>query len=298
MTVPYRIEIGKNLSTTKQAEVQNTIDATFNEIDRVYNKWNKNSELSKLNRLPANQPESISNELAHFLRRCDYFVKLSKGKFDPTIEALQQVWKDHLEKGTLPSENEIKIAQATVGWDTITLKNNVFTKKHSATALDLGGIAKGYTVDLMVERLQKMGYNSVFVEWGGEIRASGKHPQGRSWAVYISNLEDLNPEHALAYVPLTNQAIATSGDYLQNWIVDGTTYFHVFDPQTGKPLALTDTSIASASCLANDCMTADALATMLVMCKTLDEAKALATELQTEIPGTVFWLMSRKKNDK
>lgn len=295
MTVPYRIEIGKKLEPAKYSEVQSTIDATFDEIDRIYNKWNPDSEISQLNRLGAYEERILSPELTSFLERCDYFVYLSDLRFDPTIEPLQKLWKGHLENHSIPTQAEIDAVQKVVGWDNILIKKNVFVKRHAATELDLGGIAKGYAVDLLTDRIQKLGYKNLYVEWGGEIRASGRHPQGRSWAVYISNLEDLNPEHALAYVPLSNQAIATSGDYLQNWTIDGKTYFHVIDPKLGRPLLMTDASIASASCLADDCMTADALATMLLMCQDLEEAKALAERLQRETPHTVFWLMSRRE---
>lgn len=295
MTVPYRIEIGKKLEPAKYSEVQNTINETFDEIDRIYNKWNPNSEISQLNRLGAYEERILSPELTSFLERCDYFVYLSDLRFDPTIEPLQRLWKTHLEKHTIPTQEEIDAVQKVVGWDNILLKKNVFVKRHAATELDFGGIAKGYAVDLLIDRIQKLGFKNLYVEWGGEIRASGNHPQGRSWAVYISNLEDLNPEHALAYVPLNNQAIATSGDYLQNWTVGDKTYFHVIDPKLGRPLLMTDRSIASASCLADDCMTADAFATMLLMCQDLEEAKALAERLQRDTPHTTFWLMSRQE---
>jgi len=299
MTIPYRIEIGKPLNATQKQAVQNAIDATFQEINTIYNKWNPESELSQINRLPANQKMTLSNELAAFLKRCDYFVRLSDGRFDPTIEPIQQLWKKHLENNSLPVVAEIEAIRPAIGWGNIVLSDATISKKHARTALDLGGIAKGYGVDLLTERLVRAGYSHVFVEWGGEVRAAGRHPQGRNWAVYISNLEDLNPEHALAYVPLCNQAIATSGDYLQQWQgAGGETYFHVFDPQTLKPLKMTPFSMASASVLTKECMTADALATMLLMCPTLEEAKLLAAKLQKEVPGSAYWLMSRQECER
>src|SRR5205807_7438864 len=139
-----------------------------------------------------------------------------------------------------PTAKEIEAIRPAIGWDNIMLSGKVIKKRHALTALDLGGIAKGYAVDLLIERLKKLGFHDVFVEWGGEVKAIGKHPQGRNWAVYITNLDDLDPEHALAYVPLKEQAIATSGDYMQEWHVEksNTTYFHVFDPKTLKPLQI------------------------------------------------------------
>jgi len=304
MTMPYCVEVGKKLSLSESRAIVRLIDDTFAEIDAIYNKWNSDSEISQLNRLDAYERKRISKPLAQLLKRCDYFVQISNGKFDPTIEPLQMLWKHYLEQNTVPPQDEIERVRAAIGWHNIILDDESFMKKNGKTALDLGSIAKGYTVDLLIEKLNSMGYENVFVEWGGEVRAARHHPQGRSWAVYISNLEDVDPDHALAYVPLQDQAIATSGDYMQSWTVTGynpqngpkrTTYFHVFDPQTLQPLEMTNTSIATASALATDCATADALATMLLMCKNLDEAKLLAEKLQKEVPNTSFWLMSRKE---
>ena len=295
MTVPYKIEIGQKLSSSEQVKVEQIIRKTFQEINSIYNKWNPESEVSRINQADAGVAVEVSPQLISFLQQCSSFVELSQGRFDPTIESVQALWKAHLEKDTTPSQSEIDQLKGAVGWSNLIIHNTSVVKKHRKTRLDLGGIAKGYCVDLLVERLKKRGFKSVFVEWGGEIRAIGKHPQGRQWAVFISNLEDLNPEHALAYVPLTNQSIATSGDYLQQWKVGQKTYFHVFDPVTLRPLLVTDNSIASASVLTTECMAADALATMLLMCGNMEEAKALSLKIQEKYPDATFWMMSRKE---
>jgi FAD:protein FMN transferase len=296
MTIPYRIEIGRELTDEQHRKVINVIDTTFAEINTVYNKWNPNSEVSKINQLKAYEKMKLSQGLANFLKRCKYFVRLTHGKFDPTIEPLQALWKKHLEQNSEPTDEEIEAIRPAIGWDNIILNGTSIKKKHSLTALDLGGIAKGYAVDLLIERLKKLNFRDIFVEWGGEVKAIGKHPQGRNWAVYISNLDDLDPEHALAYVPLQDQAIATSGDYMQQWrlVNCDATYFHVFNPKTLKPQKITNTSIASASVLTKDCVTADALATWLLMCKDLEEAKAIAQKLEKIFPDSAYWLISRK----
>lgn len=294
MTIPYRIEVGKELSKQEHAKIVSLIDSVFLEIDQIFNKWNPQSEISKLNRLKAYEIQKISPHLARFLKRCEYFVHLSHGRFDPTIEPLQLLWKKSLERDKTPTRYSIEALRPAIGWHNIILSENTFAKRHSLTALDFGGIIKGYAVDLIAQRFKKLGFHHFFIEWGGEVRAGGRHPQGRNWAVYIPNLEDLDPEHALAYVPLQDQAIATSGDYMQQWTTgDGTLYCHIFDPQTLQPLEVTMSSIASASVLAGDCMTADALSTMLLICQDLDEAKQLSQEIQKKIPETSFWLMSR-----
>jgi len=302
MTIPYHIEIGEVLSEKESSEIEHLLDQTFQEVNALYNKYNSQSEISLLNNLEAYKKVIISHQLASFLKRCDFFVHASFGQFDPTIEPVQKLWKTYLEKGEKPPQDKVEALRAAVGWHNIHIENCTFYKDHDETQIDLGCIAKGHTVDLLTERIIDLGYENVFVEWGGDARASGKHPQGRSWAVYVSNLNDLNPDNALAYIPLQNQGIATSGDYLQQWTIKENgairTYFHLFDPHTLEPLYITTESIASSTCLTSNCTTADVIASVLLMSPNLAKAKILAQNLKQAIPNSAFWLISRKEIEK
>jgi len=177
MTMHYRIIVGKVLDNTQLHAVSTLIEETFQEVNDIYNKWNPKSELSRLNRLPAKTKVVISPELESILEKTDLIVRLSEGRFDPTIEPLQALWKKALVNQIVPSKEEIAVVAPTIGWDLIHFDGGVFEKDHSLTQLDLGGIAKGLAIDIMLERLQEMGYRDLFVEWGGEIRASGQHPR-------------------------------------------------------------------------------------------------------------------------
>lgn len=269
--------------------VQHVIDKTFLEIDEVYNKWNPQSEISRINALPAQTPHILSPSLARFLEKTDVLVKLSGGRFDPTVEPLQQLWKDKLMQGKIPSIAEVEGLRPCIGWHTLHLSNGILIKKEGATKLDLGGIAKGYCVDLLIERLHQLGLDHLYVEWGGEIRTLGRHPSGRPWRVFITRLGNPDPAHALATIELVDSALATSGDYFQNWTIttrEGAerSYCHVFNPHTLSPLEVKPGSIASASLLAPDCMTADALAKVLMLFDTQAEAMAWFEELQQRYP--------------
>lgn len=298
MTIHYRILIGHSLSASDKQQIQAIIDQTFAEVNQIYNKWNPQSELSELNRLKAGEAKILSPQLNNFLLQTGKMVKLTEGRFDPTIEPLQQLWKDKLEQGLVPQEEEINTLQPCLGWDKIHLHQGVFTKEDSRTQIDLGGIAKGWCVDLLVERLNQAGFPNVFVEWGGEIRTSGEHPSHRPWNIYISYFENPDPKHALAYLSLNNQAIATSGDYFQFWTVklpdeEAKTYTHIFNPQTLYPVEVKPGSIASASVRAPTCWMADALAKVPLLFESLEEAQAWAQEMQQKIPSLEFWIVAR-----
>ncbi|CCB85852.1 FAD:protein FMN transferase [Parachlamydia acanthamoebae] len=296
MTMDYRVLIGHPLSTSEQEQIEATIFTVFQEVNLTYNKWNPSSELSKLNQLPAYVHTPISAALSQFLQKTAEIVQMSQGKFDPTIETIQSVWKTHLAEGKTPSPEAILAAQASTGWKKIHFENQVFWKEHDDTQLDLGGIAKGLCVDLLVEKLNALDYSNVYVEWGGEIRVSGQHPENRPWRIYICDCKNPEVTHAIAIVDLINQAIATSGDYRQNWTIEckkeKTTYFHIIDPATGSPLVSQKNTIASASVRAPTCAYADGLATIAMLFPDLETAKQWAQELERENPQLHFWLLT------
>lgn len=298
MTIPYRIIVGQELSTEERQKIEKVIQETFDEINAIYNKWNPHSEISKINRLPAYHSIKISPQLEKFLSKVNEIVSLSHGFFDPTIEPIQELWKKSLIQGKEPSLDQINHALSKVGWNKIHLANGILYKEKAEIKLDLGGIAKGYAVDLLMERLEMEGYHNLYVEWGGEIRTLGNHPAGRPWTIFISMLADTNPDNAVAHLSLSNQAIATSGDYLQYWTIKKNDsfeiYFHIFNPKTGFPLKMGPGSIASASVVASTCLMADAFATIAMLQPSIDDAKKWADEIKESHPEMQFWFVSRK----
>jgi len=293
MTIDYRILVGSSLTNEEKKNIQEVIDTTFHEIDTIYNKWNPDSELSQVNRLPAHTKMEISPKLKKLLTLTDEIVTISEGRFDPTIEPLQHLWKKRLESGKKPSADEIAAISPFVGWKTIHFKNGVLYKEDGRTSVDLGAIAKGYGVDLLAENLHTQGYSNLFVDWGGEIRVLGEHPDKRPWHIFISRLNDTDPDHAIVHLDLRDQSVATSGDYLQKWSVEGTTYFHIIDPQTFQPLEMKNGSIASASVLASSCALADGLATAAMLFPDIDQAEAWTAKVREHYPEVRLWLLSR-----
>ena len=297
MTIDYKIIVGKRLDAAEEENVRKIVLESFQEVNNIYNKWNPYSELSQLNRLNAQVKQEISPQLEKLLRITDNIVKTTEGRFDPTIEPLQRLWKEALSLGQVPSPASISEALSSTGWKQIHIENGIFWKENDKTELDLGGIAKGYAVDLIAERIHAAGFPDLYVEWGGEIRAFGQHPENRPWNIFISRLDDTDPSHAIAMISLHNEAIATSGDYLQSWQVhkDGKiiTYFHIIDPRTGYPMEAHEGSIASASVLAPTCAWADGIATAFMLFDNENDARAWAESLKSEKPAFQFWLLSR-----
>lgn len=267
----FRLVVGGSLSKSQYQKVEEIVQKTFQEINNVFNNWNPHSEISRLNRLPAEEKITLSPSLASLLKEVNALHTLSEGRFDPTIEPLQQLWKTHLKEGHLPPASDIQTVLPAIGWNHVHLEEDLFWKDNALTALDLGGIAKGYALDLLVDSLHAAGYEHLYAEWGGEIRTQGSHPEGRPWRIAIAGM---------ATVQIETGAIATSGDYYQCWEIDGETYFHIIDPRTKEPLKRSPNSIATTSVLAPTCALADGIATALMLFSSSQEAAEWASHLE------------------
>lgn len=292
--IPYRIQLAAYPHPIDRSKIERLLETTFAEIDHLYNKWNPQSELSQLNRAEADQAIPLSPPLYQFLERVATIVAMTEGRFDPTVETLQRLWRPFLEKGQEPSLEAQQQAALAMGWHQLELRDGCCTKRKRETALDLGGIAKGYGVDLLVERMTQAGYADLYVEWGGEIRCQGLHPEGRPWRVFISRLGSSDPAQAIALVELRDRAIATSGDYLQSWKVGGgQERCHIYDIAAKTPLLIGEGTIASVSVAAPTCFEADGLATALMTFPSASQAHAWAEALQQQREGLAFWIVTR-----
>lgn len=299
MTMPYRVTVGKQLSPQEKQQVSCAIETVFRKVDALFNNWNPQSEISRFNAAEANLPFPLSPPLFELLQFCQKIVDLSGGRFDPAISPLINVWRASLKEQKAPTSDALQAACEASGWNHLTLQHNTLTKDHPAANLDLCSVSKGLCVDWIVEQLEALGYCDLFVEWAGEIRAAGSHPEGRSWTVQIDPSLFMEGK-SIAPISLKNGAIATSGDADQKgWILapgaasDGRLhrFFHILDPFTAQPLEKTDYSVASVSVIAPTCLLADALATAAMIFPGRKEAESWAQEVAALYPEVSFWIL-------
>jgi FAD:protein FMN transferase len=202
--------------------------------------------------------------------------KNTHGAFDPTVYTLVNIWGWGPGKKQTIEKHKIDSVLKFVGFHLIKLKNGKIIKKDPRVALDFNAFAQGYSVDVVSEFLHSKKIYSFIVEIGGEVYAKGKKPNGENWSIGIEQPID-NPESSnplKATIQLEDKAIATSGNYRRFTIIDGVKYAHHIDPKTGYPAK---NNLLSASVLSNECISADANATgILVM--GLDKAKIFLNE--------------------
>lgn len=275
MTIAYRIIIGRPLSMSEKTKLKHEIHNIFDHINRVFNHWNPDSEISKINAAKKLTPVPVSQQLLSFLLEVEQIVQITEGRFDPTIGRLKSLWLSYLKCHQVPPDHVWAEYYLQSGWKHIHIdkQKQTITKQYDDIQLDLCGIAKGHAVDLLVDACRSL-CADVYVDWGGEIKTAGKHPSGRTWNVASTSSPKI--------FHLSETAIATSGCYHQAWHVEGKTFTHIIDPFTGQPLESLQYPIFSVSVVHSSCMKADALATALMTFSCKQDAEAWAKQHNIE----------------
>lgn len=252
------------------------IEQELNQVDQAMSTWKPDSELSRLNQ-KANQSEwtRLSAPLFEVIQTAQDISQLSEGAFDVTIGPVVNLWGfgPEARPEQVPTEEEIAALLSVTGWEFLELDpQQQALRSAEPQYLDLSAIAKGYGVDAVARYLDSEGVDGYLVEVGGEVRVRGRKPGGDAWRLAVE--EPVEGERRVNKVlALENKAMATSGDYRNYYESEGQRYSHTIDPETGKPISH---NLASVTVLADDCMTADALATAFNVMG-FERAQALAT---------------------
>lgn len=254
-------------------KIKSDIDIKLDKINQLMSTYIVESELSNINRAPANQSIPISSETAFVISKAIDLYSLSNGKLDITIGPLVNLWGFGPEATpiVLPDESQLANLRTYVGIDKFKLTGNSLVKLNKNVYIDLSTIAKGYAVDVVVQHMRDLGFKSFMVEIGGELYVQGSKPNQKPWLIAIE--KPVSNERALQkIIAVENVGIASSGDYRNYFEKEGIRYSHLIDPTTGYPI---QHNLVAVTVLAESAMMADGLATALnVMGK--DEGLALA----------------------
>jgi thiamine biosynthesis lipoprotein len=199
-------------------------------IDRLMSTWKDDTEISKVNREGGTHPVKISRELFKLLQVSVEYSELTRGAFDITYASVGYLYD--FKKGVHPDSAAIAKALPGINWRHMVLdekKTTVFFTR-PGMRIDLGGIAKGYSVDRGIEILQKQGITRAMVNAGGDTRIIGDR-FGKPWVVGVRD-----PDHegkVFLRLPLTDTAFSTSGDYERYFDENGKRFHHIIDPKTG-----------------------------------------------------------------
>ncbi|MGQ9731346.1 MAG: FAD:protein FMN transferase [Candidatus Zipacnadales bacterium] len=266
------ILVGDDEGGLKQAANQ-----ALDEVERIdaqMSLYRPDSELSWLNAHAAEHPVPVEPSLWGLLCEAQAVWQETAGAFDITVGPLMECWGFFRGPGTMPSANRLAGAKVHVGMQHIEL-NSVHRTVHfklPSLRLDLGGIAKGFAVDRVIEILRSLGVTSALVHAGwSTVYGMGYTPDGESWPVGIRH--PLKADQRLRIVRLADQALSTSGSYEKFFEHAGVRYSHILDPRTGWPVQ----GMLSASAVTRSAWRSDALSTAFFVMAVEQTRKYCAT---------------------
>ncbi len=222
-------------------------------IDRLMSTWKEDTEISLVNREASRHPVKISEELFRLLQVSVEYSELTNGAFDITYASVGYLYD--FKKGVHPDQKAIDAALPGINWRKMVLdpKERTVFFQRPGMRIDLGGIAKGHSVDKGIEILRKLGITRAMVNAGGDTRIIGDR-FGRPWVVGIRD-----PDHEDKFflrIPLTDASFSTSGDYERYFIEDGKRFHHIIDPKTGDSARkVRSVTIISTSATRTDALT-------------------------------------------
>jgi FAD:protein FMN transferase len=262
MGTRYTVKLAERGDTDN---LRKQVDARLAEINRLMSTYDPESELSRFNKYNGTDWFPVSQETATVVQFALQVASETDGALDPTVGPLVNLWGFGPEgrRREPPSDDQIEKARKRVRWQNVEVRLDptALQKACPDMYLDLSAVAKGYAVDEIIELLKKNDCADSLVAIGGDIRASGRKPDGSAWQIGVEQ-----PDGALKpydrTLKIEDTAVSTSGDWRNAFEYRGVRYSHVIDPSTGGPVRH---KVASVTVLADTSMQADAWDTALLV---------------------------------
>lgn len=239
----------------QQRNLQPQVDSLLDAFDRSASLWVDSSLLRRVN---ANLADTLDDILLTLLRHSLDIERYTQGAFNCRVGRIVQTWGFSFKQRSEPDSTALT-AMLAAAHAPIAIDGRRIVKD-PATELDFNAIAQGYASDLVAQYLERQGIHSYLVDIGGEVVSRGTKPDGTPWKVGIEQpaADSLSAPVVHTAIPLTDQAVVTSGSYRKYYERDGVKYSHTIDPSTARPVTH---SLLSVSVVEKECWLADAMAT-------------------------------------
>lgn len=275
-TDPYLQLSGQTMGTTWSVALRstNTADAAWikvglqerlDGINALMSTYDPDSEVSRFNVQTSTDWFEVSAETFQVLELAQQISKLTAGAFDISVGPLVDLWGFGAQPpdSLPPTPEQIAAIVTTVGYENLQLRHAppAIRKKIPQLRIDVAAIAKGYAADVLAHYLDQQQIEHYLIEIGGELKMKGVRSDGHPWRIAIEQPLDHSRKVETIF-PLTDIALATSGNYRNYYEENGQRYVHTIDPVSGKPI---QHQLASATVLDPLAARADALATALMV---------------------------------
>ncbi len=240
------------------------VSAWIKELDALWTINSPGGDINKLNNNAGLGYVELDPETISILKDAHRISDLSGGAaFDITVAPLVKVWGVGTDNPQVPADDILKKLVPLVNYQDVLVDEatNSASLRVQGQMVDLGGIAKGYIGDMVIEIYKKNGITAAFANLGGNVVVLGNKPDGSAWKVGIQDPRGQNGE-IVGEVSVADKAVVTSGDYQRYFMKDGKRYCHIIDPHTGYP---TDSGLMSVTIIASSSTDADGLAKAIVL---------------------------------
>lgn len=253
--------IAVDCEETEEASVTailETIEKRILKLDDELSVFKEGSQISKIRRAAGKELVEVSADTYTIVKKSLDYAKLSQKTFDITSRPLSELWGIGKKGDYIPLAKEIKRVRRLVNYKDVILQTEPYRigLKRKGQAIDLGGIAKGFAADWAREILLQAFITEAVINFGGTIVVIGKER-----IIGIRNPQDKRGQ-AAGSLPITNQAVVTSGVYERYFQKDGVCYHHILDLSTGSPA---NSGLSSVTAIGASAMESDILAKTVLL---------------------------------
>lgn len=200
-----------------------------------YSRFLPDSLISRINRAAGQAPVAIDPDTERLFALCDQMHFITRGTLDPSALPLVRLWNWKAEPPVVPDAAAIEAARQLCGWRKVQRQPGSVFLPVAGMGLDLGGMGKEFAVDQVAELLAAEGASGILVDFGADVRVIGSPPDGRpGWHVGLD--DPRQPGRCWCGLGLREGGVATSGDYVRNFVAGGRRYGHILDVRTGRPV--------------------------------------------------------------
>jgi thiamine biosynthesis lipoprotein len=265
MGTSFNVQVVSPPASVDADALRQEISETLAAIEQSMSTYLPDSELSRFNAQASGEWFNVSASLCSVVEGAQDISRRSEGAFDVTVGALVNLWGFGPQQaiGEPPEPARIASLLRTLGNDKLQTDctRPALRKDAADIYVDLSGYAKGYGVDQVAELLSRAGIGNYLVEIGGEVRARGRNARDTEWAIAIESPQR-DSRSVARIVPLSDAAMATSGDYRIYFESAGVFYSHTIDPRSGYPVSH---DAAAVTVIADTAAFADGMATALLV---------------------------------
>jgi len=201
-------------------------------LDAELTSFAADSALMRLNRAAGGGYLRVPADLYRVLALSKSLSTETGGAFDVTVAPLVRLWEAAAAAGRRPTARELADARRATGAGGIELRPPSEVALRPSSAVELGGVGKGYAADRLADTLRDLGADAALVNFGeSSIAAVGPPPGRPAWSIWIRRGEGFEGP-----IFLRDGGLSTSNAFGRSFRIGGRTFGHIIDPRTGEPL--------------------------------------------------------------